>query len=633
MQDTARQEFLPALCAAIFSTERCTRPPRLAPGPPYPPVIVRGGDKIRAVVDAAHLWQAKFKWQCLGIFPGQGWTINDLWDASDIHLESAAFCQEVLTFISWDTYYAAKQFAEDWIRAHPDRLDFVAVGDMGVYDPSNHFALVDKIFTYGETIDFPRTFLWHVAHMMRTTLLEARSATKATAEASHVQQAPRMEQQGGTKTAIGVATSDIKANVTAATPSTQTNDLIEGAPSKSKTNRKLSRSRPRKLTRSTESLTTPAPAVPPVAPQQPVPGPAPKRIPSHGPPQPGHHPEAMGSIRGGEAVMSPNINPQAVRVAKGRPRNTGSGSYNQPLPPQGWVENMNRVPSGPYSHHASGTMSNMQSPQFIQATMAMGQPMMIQPNAIPPYAQNVSMMSPAMAPNQHFDPAMVQRGIMTGQPMPMQTPPMGQTYLHQPHHAIGARGASMGDMTNTIYYQNNMTGQYVDTRASMPRQGSNLNNGGMLYDPYNGANPKFNEGAAYNGGKKPGQNGFAAQPGRPRKTSNSTNRAGYGQYGADRPGHMPTSGVRYPEYGFRKGRSEDDPVITQNRSSGCHDNWIGPKNETVTELFVGDLPEDIQVHELQYLFEQQAGVRPSQIDIKHAHELHQQHHRLHAFIS
>ncbi|KAF1851824.1 uncharacterized protein K460DRAFT_42107 [Cucurbitaria berberidis CBS 394.84] len=630
---TVHQEFAPSTGAAIFSTELCTQPLRPAAGPPYPPVIVRGGgDEIKAVVDAAHYWQAKFKWQCLCIFPGQNWHINDLWDATDIHIESASFCQKMLTFIERDTYYAAKQFAEDWARVHSDRLDFV--GSESATDPSDPFAIVDKVFTYGETIGFPRTFLWHVAHMMRTNIAEINGAKEAATEANRGQQPVPMEKL--IKAALDATATDAEAASAVKSPSTETKVLVKSVP-KSPTveTSSLTPAIPPAATPQAPPTELPAapPTAPPTAPSQSAPRAAPKRMPSHGPSQPSYHTEPMGSNMGGVPLPTmppPYVPPQNMRGSQATPRSMGWGEY-QPLT-QGWPENVYRVPTGPYSRHASSTMSNMQSPQFTPVTMGMGQPMMPPPNAIPPYAQGPLMMSAPMAPNQHFDPAMVQQGIMPGQPMQMQVPPMGQAYVHQPHPAAGARGASMGDMTNTIYYSNNMPGQQWDARAPMPRQASNFNNGGMLYDPYNGANPKFNDAPGYNGGKKSGQSGFANQAGRPRKTSNPGNRPGYGQYGMDRPGNITTSGGRYSEHGFKKGRSEDDPVITQNRSSGCHDTWIGPKNETVTELFVGDLPDDVQVHELKQLFEQLAGISPSQVDIKHAHEQHH-HHRLHAFIS
>ncbi|CAO2651140.1 Nn.00g094370.m01.CDS01 [Neocucurbitaria sp. VM-36] len=637
MQDAnPHQEFLPACGAAIFSTELCTQTPRQSAGPPYPPVIVRGGDKNKAVVDAAHYWQKKFKWQCLCIFPGQGWEIRDLWDAVDIHVESSPFCEQMLIFISRDTYYAAKQFSEDWARAHPDRLAFIGGEMMSVFDPVDPFAIVDKVFTYGEPEDFPRTFLWHVAHMMRTTMAEISAANNAAMEANHAQQPVLVNQQPATNVALDIKPTGAESAVVAKRSSLPNDAPIESAPSK--TNRKKTRSRPRKLTVSTEpspavDTSMPMPAAPPAAPNQPAPRVVSKHVPSHGPPQSGYPIEPMGGVMGGmtgPTMMSPNMPAQTLRIAKGTPRNMGSNFHNQPLVPHGWAENVNRVPSGPYSRHGSGAMPNIQSPQFIPGTMAMGQPVMIPPNAILPYAHGPPFISPSMTSNQQFDPAMSQRGMLPGQPMSMQMAPMGQAYMHQAHQVVGARGVSMGNMTNNVYYPNTMPSQHMDPRASMPRQASQFNSGGILYDPYNGANPKFNDAAVYSGGKKPGQNGFSNQPGRPRKSSHTINRQGYGQLSSDRPGNMPTNTARHSEHGFRKGRLEDDPVITQDRSCGCNDSWIGPKNETVTELFVGDLPDDVQVHELKHLFEQQVGITPSQVDIKHAPE---QHHRLHAFIS
>ncbi|KAJ4369063.1 hypothetical protein N0V83_006146 [Neocucurbitaria cava] len=625
-------EFPPGCGAAIFSTELGTRPPR-PNDPPYQPVIARGSDTITATRQAAEYWQKEFWWQCLCIFPGAGWTTADLWDPLDLHLEGPLFCDAVLNFISWSTLFHAKKFAEDFARAYPDRLEFVA-GDMELWGPHNRadpFDIVDKVYTDGERGAFPRTFLWHVIWIMRTTAQQGEQAmfTGQVQQPAAVDQPPvpyphsRIDTAGKITAAANEASSRPK------------DTLIKAAPSK--TNRKQSRSRARRLTVSAGSSPTVETAkLPPagrsvrsVSDRGPSDGFSQSRHPS------GSVKHGIGGVPSGPSVgnvqvstptmATPNMASLPLRAAQGAPRNMGPNQHNQTMAQQGWAENANRVPSGPYSSHGSGAMSNIQSPQFVPGTMAMGQPMMIPPNAIPPYAQGPPFMSPLMTSNQHYEHAMFQRGwVPAGQPIPMQMVPMGQAYMQQAQHP-------MGNMTNNAYYTNNMPGQHMDPRAAMPGQASHFNNRGMLYDPYNGTNPKFNDAAGYSGGKKSGQGAFANQPGRPRKTSYTNNRPGYGQHGVDRPANAPANVSRHSENSFRKPRPEDDPDTIQDRVAGCHDNWIGPKNETVTELFVGDLPDDVQPNELKDLFVQHVGIKPSLIDIKYS--LEQQPSRLHAFIS
>lgn len=642
-----RREFSPSCGSAIFSTELCSRPPRPAPGPPYPSVIVRGSDPIKAVVDAAKFWQRKFKWQCLCIFPGQQWNAKDLWDDEDIHLNTRSFCENMLTFIERDTYYAAKQFAEDWLRAHPDRLNRIEDDIMSAYDPSKPLSIVDKIFLYSEPIDFPRTFLYHVAQLMRITMAEVRQGKRPAPAAYTLQKPSAIERHGAKEPAVIALEPETEASGATQPSSTQHNSPKDSAPSK--TNRKILRSRSRKLTATTGSTflvdgSIPTPSIPYLALNYPDLRSASRGLPTHGPPQSVYPMEPMGSYMGGMAghlTMSPNTHAQVLKVPKGKPRNLGSGPYNYSMTPHGRPENNNRNVSGPYSRHASGTMSNFPSPQFLPATMAMGQPMMGPRNAIPPYPQSPLMMAPPVS-NQHFDPAMVHRGMVYGQHMQMQSPPLGQAYLHHPfqlHDTRGTRGVSMGDKTNGIHYSNESSAQHVDPGRTMSRRASNFNHHGALYDPYNGANPKFSDASVHMGNKKAVPNNTAHHFGRTRKMSTSGNRLGQAQHGVDRPGDLPTNAPRQLGFsGSRRNRCEDDPTITQNRTTGCHDLWIGPKNETVTELFIGDLPDDVQGHELRSLFEQQIGISPSQVDVRYPEQQHQHHHhhdyqRLHAFVS
>lgn len=61
---------------------------------------------------------------------------------------------------------------------------------------------------------------------------------------------------------------------------------------------------------------------------------------------------------------------------------------------------------------------------------------------------------------------------------------------------------------------------------------------------------------------------------------------------------------------------EDDPDIVNDLEYGCNQRWIGPKNESVDEVFVGDLPDDVSEPELQRLFENGVGLTPTHSCIK-----------------
>ena len=94
--------------------------------------------------------------------------MEDLWDAVDIHIDGRKFCEEMLTFISNDTFYAVDRFAKDWAQAHYERVDFTGINIGDVYNVEDALAALDQIFVFGELTSFPRVFLWHVAFILIT---------------------------------------------------------------------------------------------------------------------------------------------------------------------------------------------------------------------------------------------------------------------------------------------------------------------------------------------------------------------------------------------------------------------------------------------------------------------------------
>jgi hypothetical protein len=61
----------------------------------------------------------------------------------------------------------------------------------------------------------------------------------------------------------------------------------------------------------------------------------------------------------------------------------------------------------------------------------------------------------------------------------------------------------------------------------------------------------------------------------------------------------------------------DDPDIVGDHVRGCHQKWIGPENHTVNELFVSELPEDVQQDEVQSMFAQELNITPVRVTIRH----------------
>lgn len=303
-------------------------------------------------------------------------------------------------------------------------------------------------------------------------------------------------------------------------------------------------------------------------------------------------------------MISPSMAPQTLNVPKGMPRNQGSGTYYQPMPQYGRPENFNRVPSGQY----------VQSPPMAPETMMLGHAGMMVPNMMPPYVQAPHMMAPNMVPmQQHYDPILAQRAMMPQPFLPMPGAYMEQPYMHQ---SRAPRGVSMGDMTNQAYYSNTMGPPGIDPRVPVPRRATNYGqNTNLLYDPYGGTNAGFRNNSLHSAGKKSSHGDVGSQSVQPRKMSIQGGRSAHSNYnsgGADKP----SNGGRYLGHLPMRGNFEDDLSITCDRTNGCHETWIGPNNDTVTELFIGDLPVDAHEDEVRLLFEQIIGISPTNIAVR-----------------
>lgn len=437
---------------ALFSTELGERLPRQAPGPPHPPVVVRSGPKMAAVAETAMYWRNKFPCQAMAILPGCGWNIEDFWDAKDIQMDTREHYMAALEFLSEQNVVWARTFATEWFQAHPEQAaKTVGLSSMAsICDPTNPQDIVDKVFIYGESEKHPPAFLWQAALTMRTTMLEVRAEQK------------KSNSPEGTKMAATALT----------------------AKATSKTNRKITRSRPQRLTASTEpspavTYSVPTPAEPLAAPSTQHGAHPPKRAPSYGPPPTGtitHHGQAMGAIM---AHMPP------FAMA---PVNTSTPPlYNSRLLSGGYSENRSLGNSGVYASRApSGTLSNTHSPHFNNAPIAMGLP-----GVIPQHPGQYVHMSPASYPAQAYHPGVAHPSmVLPGMHVPGSNMPPG--YTQQGFNDRTPRG--MGDMTNHAHYPHSIPPQAMGMQQHGNRRNSIYGNGnGSLYDPYNGTNPAFNE--------------------------------------------------------------------------------------------------------------------------------------------
>ncbi|OAL50025.1 hypothetical protein IQ07DRAFT_44781 [Pyrenochaeta sp. DS3sAY3a] len=532
-------------------------------------------------MEAARYWQKKFKWQCLCIFPCHGWTIYDLWDAADLHLDSHQFLFNVMKFIERDTWFAGRKFAEDWMLAHPDDVEFVVQTKIDQINQNTEHPLriVETIFIYGEPLDFPRTFLYHVVNLI-VIARDLRLAAEASGQ----------EQQSSNEAVPGGVEEDMQE----ALGSTETAPMEQESQKARKHIHAATSSEVPDVTATASASGGPSGGI--------------GHSKDHG-----AKPKRTADRGTSTTMMSPgNTHTQTMKGPREfKPQNTMGPNYSpstsaQSLPMGGWVENRGRVLppppglSGQYSRHPSGPASNMASPpMYPTATMA-GIPTVYPPNLYQLYPHGNHMMPSNMSLYQHFDPTSNQAGgIFPVHPNPMHAGYIYQPQMHQPYQGSpGMRGVSMGNITNHMPYGANMGPQYGESsRGPNQRRSSNLNTSGSLYDPYEGTNTRFNNAAGQGMGRNFSQGASGYQGGRPHRPSAPGNRP----FRA----HLP----------YIK-QMEDDTRITRNYRTGCDVTWIGPENQTVDELFVDYLPEGVKAEELKQMFEVETGVTPWSIEIR-----------------
>ncbi|EAT84883.2 hypothetical protein SNOG_07417 [Parastagonospora nodorum SN15] len=398
----------PGTHRALFSTDLGKRAKNSVSTPP-PPVIVRS-NKALSVMETVDFWRRKYPHFAWSIFPESGWTVEDLWDAADIHVETRDHCKEVLYLLCKDNAVTAGLFARDWSLKNTEQfVKFMAMHEkVGMSDPQDPLGLVDMLFVNGEFKNWPRKFLWHTTQALRTSVVQYyQPEENATVMAESTPTSP---------TANGrILEAEMQPTATAKVDEAilQPGLTMEKAPLRS----------------------TAAPFVPSVASvnetQQPF-----KRASSHGPTQSGppYHGQPIGHIMNGTSthqMVSPSMGGHALSNPKSRPGRqdayfaSSSGTCGENLP---------RMPSGGYAlRPPQGTMP-AHSPHFNPAAMAMG-PEMMPPHPMHAYPQGFPPMSPSAFAVQPYPPGLGHPMAMPPQHTHAQNMSMPPGYGHQgPNH-------------------------------------------------------------------------------------------------------------------------------------------------------------------------------------------------------
>lgn len=163
---------------AIFSTDLGRRAPRGSQQPRFFQSVARSNLEEDVVVAAGYL-RKKYPYQYLSILPHQGWHISDLWDDYDIQIEGEKYFTQVLKVIEKHNATQVPRFACEYAEKHPERLALIGGNITGLYDKAHPVSIVDKIFVNEESRDYPPSFLWKVAIVLRTNMLAVRAMTEA----------------------------------------------------------------------------------------------------------------------------------------------------------------------------------------------------------------------------------------------------------------------------------------------------------------------------------------------------------------------------------------------------------------------------------------------------------------------
>jgi hypothetical protein len=596
-------EFQPYSRAAAFSTDLGRRPAREPLGPPFAPVIVRS-EQIMGVVSYAGYWRSKHPKIYHSFFPESGWTITDLWDNADIHLESPGFLEEVLGFICRDNTYRANEYMYTWSRAHPEKLDTIG-GDMSqIYDISNPPAIVDKIFTDGETDQYPHVFLWHVFHSMRICMSTTmkKQAGKAKADTQGVVKEGG-EAAGSTKPGPSFATEN-PAMAVQVKQSYSASSLGLGPRKPSYADSHLQTSQLTERTDPPQQASTPylspCMVVPMAYAQSGFSGPSP-RGPSFGSSHPGrvYYNQATGYPAGQHAAAIPSsyANGQ-LRNPKNRPARSDSNAYGIQSQTRGLSDNFALSLEQQVSQ-ASGPMLPGSSSRFVPS-IPMG-PGMVPPHPIPQFPPNGAIPSPQVHATKARYPSTMQQHMIPAHATPYMAHPMDAFSSQFGHSGAEQRGMPFSDMTNNMQYPPSRRPSYV-------------NKSSKLYDPYGTERPDkagFTHIPTKTNFGKTRHSSFSNNNGRSRKFSTSFGSQPFDRDGSTRPNayHGDLSQIRAPYMHVEQNTVDD-------MDQGCSLRRIGPNNNKVFELHVKNIPKDVKMDELGSFFHQHSKVTPTQFVLR-----------------
>jgi len=567
--------------AAVFSTNCGLRPRRKIPNPP-PPAIVRGSGPF-GVFEAASQWRIKFPHYYHCFFPGEGWEITDLWDDADIHIDSPDFLRKVLFFIGNDNVIRVQNFVAEWSPQHKDKMILLNGNIDHLFDSNDRLSIVEKIFTEDETEQYPRRFLWEALCVIRQTF---RVLGEKFYE-DNVTSAQLRMVTGGPELAMEKLKSLPKPSgqaIAVGSKPTPSNSSSQGiSPPK-----EFQGPDPNILLGSyTAATPSGAPATVPSGPNLPPVV------------HPMEQPAAMMPTYGNEQLHNPK-----------KPMRSGSGPWNQASNIHGWGDNVHVV-SGEYLRAPSGPFPGNHGQKYIPS-LPMGSSMMNMGPAFPPnHPLTSSPMGPAPV---HFVPIM-------GPPAPY-GPPLPDQDLRNigPRHRVGP----FVDMTNSMQYPPGRSSNYhnvMDNRNGMTRRNSQPTKILGLYNPYGAERPDKADFATFNG-RKGSRQGVPSNVGRNRKlSSGSFNRVGYGLSEADRSETHVKSHINHYNDGVAPLRSitfQADSSIINDLIHGCSENFIGPQNDTVNQLYVRNMPGDVKKDEIRGFFVKNASVHPSCIEMRYS---------------
>jgi hypothetical protein len=224
---------------------------------------------------------------------------------------------------------------------------------------------------------------------------------------------------------------------------------------------------------------------------------------------------------------------------------------------------------------------------------------------------NSSMSSPPMHPVHLEHMQMPPRAALFSPPGPLPLQPYDPAYQQY------APGPFM-DMSNGFQYAPIRS---ADVRGMQRSNSQSLKTSG-LFNPY-GAERPDKAGFATMGSRKGGRGNYPNNAGRGRKYSAGTfDRSLYGPYPADPPENVTRYGSGQfndaPQVRQFSHPTETNLNIINDKQFGCNYDFIGPQNNTVHQLYVKNLPKDVQSQELKTLFLERTGVMPAEAVVKNS---------------